>query len=197
MDSSKQYLQSTNNKPNKRFNALLGGFLIIIGIFVLVGQAFDINIINLSRFAWPFYIIVPGALIFAAALAAPSGVGDALAVLGSSVTMLGLILLYQNTTDLWVSWAYAWTLITPTSTGVGLLVYGLFNGDKSRIRTGKLLTSLGGAMFFLGVIFFELMIGISGFEFGGFGFGFGRFVWPALLILLGGFLLIGSFRDSK
>lgn len=60
--------------------------------------------------------------------------GRGLAVAGGIVTMTGTILLIQNTTGLWASWAYAWALIFPTSIGLGLLVYGLLRGQWETAR---------------------------------------------------------------
>ena len=45
-------------------------------------------------------------------------------MVGSAVTMVGTILLFQNTFDYFQSWAYAWALVFPTSVGVGQLIYG-------------------------------------------------------------------------
>lgn len=129
-------------KPDKnQFSGfMMGGVLVGIGILFLLGQIFHIK---LGRFMWPFYIIIPGVLLFIFALTSPSRVGEPLAVLSSSITMVGLILLYQNITNHWASWAYAWTLITPTSIGLGQLIYGSTNDNEITIKTGKQLTGAG------------------------------------------------------
>jgi hypothetical protein len=163
-------------------NMLLGGILILIGVLFLMGQVFGIN---LGRFVWPFFVIVPGVLLFIFALAARGSAGEGLAVLGSIVTMLGTLLLYQNTTGHWESWAYAWALVAPTSIGLGQIVYGSLRSQQHVVATGKRLATVGIAIFLVGAVFFELIIGISGF-------GFGRFLLPVLLIGLGGLFLVRS-----
>ena len=47
------------------------------------------------------------------------------AIAGSIVTTVGSVLLYQQTTGHWESWAYAWALVGPGAAGLGMLVYGL------------------------------------------------------------------------
>jgi hypothetical protein len=40
-------------------------------------------------------------------------------MVGSTVTMVGRTLFFQNTVDYFRSWVYAWALVFPTSVGVG------------------------------------------------------------------------------
>ena len=52
-------------KDNRRpvnANMVLGAVLVALGIMFFAGQVLDVN---LGRFAWPFFIIVPGVLLFA------------------------------------------------------------------------------------------------------------------------------------
>jgi drug/metabolite transporter (DMT)-like permease len=76
--------------------------------------------------------------------------------------MVGLVLLYQNATDHWESWAYAWALVGPGGSGIGMLLYGTRSGDRKMARDGfwTLLTALG--IFGVGLLFFEGILGISG-----------------------------------
>ena len=94
----------------------LGVLLMVLGVLFLVIQAVGFD---LGRFAWPFYVIVPGLAIFGAGLAIGDLVGERITPLGAAVTTVGMILLYQNTADHFESWAYAWALVIPTSTGLG------------------------------------------------------------------------------
>jgi hypothetical protein len=50
------------------------------------------------------------------------------------------------------------------------------------MQSGRELTRVGLTIFVVAAVFFELVIGISGF-------GLGGFLWPALLIVLGLYLL--------
>jgi hypothetical protein len=157
---------------------IVGGLLIIAGILILVGRVFDIRWLRLVRhFVWPLYVIVPGAVVFLLGLVTGAA-GEGLVVVGSIVTTVGLLLFYQNTTGHWQSWAYAWALVAPTSVGVGQIIYGVVKGEKSRIGSGIGLVTVGGTIFVVGAIFFELIIGISGFRLGP--------IWlPVILIGLG------------
>ena len=157
---------------------VVGVLLIIVGMLILVGRVFDIQWLRLVRhFVWPFYVIVPGAVVFLLGLVTGAA-GEGLVVVGSIVTTIGLLLFYQNTTGHWQSWAYAWALVGPTSIGVGQLIYGALKGEKSRIGSGIELVTVGGTIFVVGAIFFELIIGISGFRLGP--------IWlPVILIGLG------------
>lgn len=61
-------------------------------------------------------------LLVGAGLGVPSLSG--LCIPGSIVTILGLLLLLmiQNSFDLWSTWAYAWTLVVLVGTGAGLAI---------------------------------------------------------------------------
>lgn len=167
-------------------NVLGGALLIFLGIVFLVGQFFDIHI---GRYVWPFTIIVPGVFLFVAALAVEEEVAKALAIIGGIITMAGAILLVQSITDLWTSWSYAWALVAPTGPGMGLWLLGSLKDRAELVKSGKDLTRVGLAMSVIAAVFFELVIGVSGF-------GLGRYGLPLLLILLGLFLLVRNVRHG-
>ena len=137
--------------------AVLGGILIVLGLIFLVGNQLNIDI---GEATWPFYVIAPGVALVALGLTQRHGSG--LTIFGSIVTMVGLVLLYQNATDRWESWAYAWALVGPGGSGIGLLLYGTRSGDRKMARDGfwAILTALG--IFAVGLVFFEGVLGISG-----------------------------------
>ena len=182
---------SNNDKPWMQRNVALGAILIVLGIIYLLGQMFGIH---LGRYTWPFYIIVPGVLLFILALTTDNASGDILAAVGSVVTMTGLLLFYQNVADHFQSWAYGWALVAPTSIGLAQMVYGTFKGREQMVHDGKRLTTIGLAIFLVGAIFFEFVIGISGFGIGR----IGRFIWPLVLIGLGIFVILrGQWSGSS
>jgi len=137
--------------------AILGGILILLGLVFFIGQQFNVD---LAEWSWPFYVIAPGLALLALGLTQRRGSG--LAIAGSIVTIVGLVLFYQNTTDHWESWAYAWALVGPGGSGVGMLLYGTRSGDARMAREGfwAILSALG--IFAVGLVFFEGVIGISG-----------------------------------
>lgn len=171
-------------------NLVLGGILIMLGAVFLLGQLFGIRF---GHYVWPFFIIVPGVLLFILALSLKDENGGALAVLGSVVTMVGLLLFYQNMADHFQSWAYGWALVAPTSIGLGQMLYGTLKDRKQMVRDGKRLASIGLTIFLVGAVFFELIIGISGFGIGR----LARFAWPLLLIGAGAFFLLRNMWPSS
>ncbi|MCJ7529766.1 MAG: hypothetical protein MUO64_01880 [Anaerolineales bacterium] len=160
----------------------LGITLVGLGFFLLIGTAFNIRLWPLM---WPFIYILPGVILFNVALKAKGDFSEPLAITSSIITMLGLIFLYQSITGHWQSWAYIWSLIAPTSIGLGEIIYGIRKGQAYTVQIGKTLVKIGLAIFLVGFVFFEMIIRISGF-------GMGRFGWPVLLILLG---LLALFRN--
>jgi hypothetical protein len=154
MSEPTQPPQSRSGSPGA---AVLGGILIVLGLVFFASQQLNIDI---GEATWPFYVIAPGVAMAAFGLTQRHGSG--LAIAGSIVTMVGLVLLYQNATDHWESWAYAWALVGPGGSGIGMLLYGTRSGDVKMARDGffTILTALG--LFAAGFVFFEGVIGISG-----------------------------------
>ncbi len=157
-----------------------GGVLILFGLLLLLSQLLHIDLAGLL---WPFFIIVPGVALFLAALLASGKAGEPMAIVGSIITMIGCILLFQNVTHLWATWAYAWALIAPTSVGLGILVWGAIKGYQDKVREGLNMTGIGLVIFLVAGAFFELVLGVSGF-------GLGPLALPFLLIGLGGILIV-------
>jgi hypothetical protein len=175
--------QSSNQWSSGVFIGL-GVLLIVLGALFFVGQASGLD---LGRFAWPFFVIIPGLALSGVGLATGGPTGERITPIGAAVTMTGVILLYQNAADHFESWAYAWTLVFPTSTGLGQMIYGALKGSKEMVVAGGRAALIGAALFVVGAFFFELVVGISGF-----GIGLGRFGWPLGLVLLGIVLLVGG-----
>jgi hypothetical protein len=173
--------------------ALVGAGLILLGILFLIGRYvgtwFDIDF---GHYAWPFFIIIPGFLLFIASFAMERRAGITLAIFGGTVTTTGTILLFQNIFDLYATWAYAWALVAPTSIGLAKLVYGSVRDLKDEVKSGLNMAGIGLAIFVFGAFFFELGIGISGFRFGA-----AWLCWPALLIGLGIVLLLSNLLPRR
>lgn len=167
-----------------RGNALGGTLLIVLGILFLVGQIFDFH---LGHYLWPFMVIVPGVFLFFGAVALDEEAGKALAIISGIVTMVGIVLFVLTFTDLWASWSYAWALVAPTGPGLGLWLLGTLKDRADLVKTGKDLIRVGLSIFVVAAIFFELVIGISGY-------GLGNYGLPLLLIALGLFLLVRNMR---
>jgi hypothetical protein len=135
--------------------AAIGGALVLLGA-VLLGVEF----IGLEAGeAWPVFVIAPGlGLVFAGLVGVRA---RWMVVAGTIVTLVGLLLLYQQRTDHWESWAYAWALVGLGGAGLGIAVAGLVHGDADGVRRGVQYMLSGGALFALGLLYFEGTIGIG------------------------------------
>lgn len=165
----------------------LGILLIVLGLLGLVDQFFNVRF---GHFTWPLFILVPGVIMLMLPARAIDQPAEPLAMLGGMVTMLGLLLSYQNLTGHWASWAYAWALVAPTGVGLGQLIYGTNKGLPNKVRSGRDLIAIGLGITAVGFIFFELVLNIGGLNLGIAG-------WGVLLILLGAFTLLRPFGSQK
>lgn len=175
----------------RRGSLIVGGALILLGVLFLLGQFVEIDIWD---YIWPCIIIAFGGL-FLIGMAAGGRSAGGLAIPGSVICTIGLILLYQNTFNHWESWAYAWTLII-CGVGIGLIIHGLWNESEAIRRGGYQVFKIGFILFLVFGFFFEIIIGISGLN------RHNSWLWPIFLIAAGLYLLFGRFfgsgkRDAK
>ena len=157
----------------------LGAALIVIGAILLAGQLLDVGLTDIG---WQAWIIGAGVILLAVGLVLARDTW--LIVGGTVVTAVGLLMLYQDRTDHWESWAYAWALVGPTASGLGLALAGIRRGNASEVRNGTWGLLGGLAMFVVGFLFFEGIIGISGQP-----FDFPEWLLPAAVIAIGVVLL--------
>lgn len=136
---------------------VLGAILIVVGAILFAGQVIDIGFGDLG---WPFWVIGVGVAVLLVGLLVLTE--PPIVVGGTVVTTVGLVLLYQNTTDHWESWAYAWALVGPAASGLGMVLWGLRTRNGDTIRGGTWGFLGGLALFAVGVLFFEGIIGLSG-----------------------------------
>jgi hypothetical protein len=136
-----------------------------------------------------------GVLLFVIALASSGKEGESLAIIGSVVTSVGLLLLYQNSTDHWENWAYTWALIVPTAVGMGQMIYGSLKHQQELVKAGTRLAVIGAVIFLAGFFFFEIVIGIGGFGLSR--FGLGGFGWPVLLIGIGCLVILYNLLAKR
>jgi hypothetical protein len=149
----------TDRRPADRGYLAFGVLVLVAGVVLLAAQAFRFE---LGEDAWPWLIVVPGLALVVTGLLSGREPGTGLCIAGSIVTTVGLVLLYQNTTGHWESWAYAWALVGPTAAGVGLALSGLANRDRVMAGTGARLILIGGTLFVAGLAFFEGIVGLNG-----------------------------------
>ena len=135
----------------------VGLVLVLIGAALFGGQLLDIGIDDIG---WPFFVIAAGVAVLVIGLLVANEQG--MVIGGTITTTVGLVLLYQNNTGRWESWAYAWALVGPAASGLGLALWGIRSGNGNDVRNGTW-GLLGGLAFFaIGFLFFEGVIGIGG-----------------------------------
>jgi len=181
----------TKNRNIFRWQIYFGFVLVISGGIFLVDQLYGFRI--MSAF-WPLMVVLFGMTFFAGMLAAGKR-GSGLAIPGSVITIVGLLLFFQNRYNQWLTWAYAWTLIIG-AVGVGLLIMNLYHKRVGLRRTAGVLIGTGLTLFVLFGFLFEFILGV-------FGTSISRGVVPgAGLVLLGLFVafsrpIFSSQRQSK
>ena len=171
---------------------ILGIVIIAVGLTSLVLQRADVDVSQwLGGSGWTLYVIVPGLGLLIAAALATGAWALGLTVAGAILTTVGLTLLYQDQTDHYASWAYAWTLI-PTSVGAAFVAHGLRVGRPDLVARGARIAAIFGAIFVVGWLYFEATFrdGPAPFEMGD--------NWPLLIIGLGVIVvLLSLFRPDR
>jgi hypothetical protein len=155
----------------------IGAVMIALGVLFLLWQLFGFQ---MGRWLWPLFIVIPGLLFFLGMAFGGKSAGS-LAIPGSIMTTVGLLLLYQNTFDHFESWAYAWALI-PSAAGCGLIINGMWSDLPALVQNGRRVLGIGLVLFLVGFFFFELVLNIGGIA--------GGIVAPLLLIGAGIYLLL-------
>ncbi len=168
----------TFNRPNT--GTLISGILLIgLGVLALFSQLF--RDLHIWTALWPFFIIGAGALFFVGMFAGGKSVAG-LAIPGAIITVNGLILLAQNLSGRWSSWSYSWT-VTLASVGLGIFIMGWYQQDETRKQSGLKVMKIATILFIAFGIFFELLFSRGGLL-------GSQYAFPALLILVGAYLVI-------
>lgn len=170
-----------NVRSNDLAGTGIGALLVAVGIVFFAAQVLGVDV---GRYGWPMIIVAAGAAMLVIGL---SGLDPTRGLVfpGTIATTVGLILLYQNTTRHWESWAYAWALI-PASVGVATMLRALATGQPRGARRGLSSATFFLVLFALGFAFFEGVLRISGRDFGY----VGQYAFPVLLILTGVWMLV-------
>lgn len=144
-------MNETSSSP--QFNRLAAVILIGLGVLFLFARFTGANIFEIS---WPFFIIIPGVVFLAAAWFGGKNQAG-LFIPGMIIAGTGAILMYQNQTDAWESWAYMWALY-PVFVGVGLSLMSGRTGNASEGNAGRGLITGGLIAFVVFATFFEMFI---------------------------------------
>ncbi|MGB8214755.1 MAG: hypothetical protein WCE68_14455 [Anaerolineales bacterium] len=160
--------------------ALAGGIiLIVIGLLSLLGQL--LRGFPFWSYLWPFIIVVIGGMFFVGMFAGGKALAG-LAIPGSIISGLGVMMFFQNLTGYWESWAYSWTIIL-FLVGLGIFIMGLYAEDAHHRQAGLHVMKVGAILFIIFGSFFELL-------FSAFRPGIQQYFFPALLVLLGAYLVV-------
>jgi len=146
------------DRDGDRGKLAFGVILIALGAMFLAGEQFKLD---LARYGWPVFVIVPGVIMLVGGLAIPHEGGLGLAIPGGIVITVGLILAFQQVTEAWASWAYMWALIAPGSVGVTLVLYGLLHRRFDLVDGGARTAAVGLGLFIGFGLFFENVIGFD------------------------------------
>lgn len=162
-----------------------GTIIIVLGLIMFFAQVTQgIGVLGTRlgwSAAWPFLILWVAFAFLLPLVIWPERRASlaGLVVPGTIVGVNGLILLFQNTTGLWRTWSYLWTL-EPMAVALGLLaLYWLTNRDRGLLVAAAI---VGG----VGLVFFFIFSGVL------------TFLGPLLLIALGVLVLVaGLGRRSR
>jgi len=168
---------------------VLGILLVLVGGAFLITRVVDLQVRGET---WPLWIIAVGAAMLIGSLAVRGSGGLGLAIPGGIVTMVGVVLAVQQAYDAYQTWAYAWALVAPGGVGLGMLIHGLFTGDRES-RDNGFQTMLVGLGLFVGfALFFEGVIGLSGEQIPGL-----DDALPVIVIALGIVLVVASLFGPR
>ena len=161
---------------------IAGTALIVVGLLALAGQLF--RGFDFWGTIWPFFIVGAGALFFVGMFSGGKSAAG-LAIPGSILIAIGLMLFLQNLFDHWESWAYGWTVIL-MAVGIGIYIMGRYTENPGQRASGLSLLKIGAILFVIFAGFFEMIFN---------SFSFSRFLFPAALILFGVYLIFGRSRS--
>jgi hypothetical protein len=166
---------------NRSITGLVFGVIFIaLGILFFLGRYF---VIGSWSNLWPLIIIGAGLAFFIGMIAGGKELGG-LAIPGSIVTVIGLILLFMNFTGQWAAWSFAWALII-FAVGIGILINGYWSGQPALRKNGLDTMLTGLALFLIFGIIMGFVFSVSGIAQWG-----TPLIWAGALVLLGVLLLI-------
>ena len=159
---------------------IIGIVLVLIGIYSLFGRFFVF--FNMD-YLWPLIVVVVGAVFFVIMLLGDKSRGG-LAVPGSILVTIGLILFVMNLTDTWEAWSYCWALIICAS-GIGMWINGQWSNQAELKKRGFASLRSGLILFIIFGVIMEFIFSLSGEAHWG-----SLLLWSILLSLVGVYLLV-------
>ena len=142
-----------------RGTLVVGLFLVLLGAFFLASEQWGLD---LGRYSWTMFVIVPGVFLLLMGLAISHEGGLGAAIPGGIITTVGLVLAFQDATGAYASWAYAWALVAPGSVGVTLVLWGLLHRRWDLLDSGLRSAAVGLGLFIGFGLFFENVLNLDG-----------------------------------
>jgi hypothetical protein len=159
---------------------IIGVVLIAVGILALFGR--NIILPDMDSL-WPLIVAGVGVAFFIPILLGNKSRGG-LAIPGSILVTIGVILYIMNRTDSWEAWSYCWALIM-CAVGAGNWINGYTSGKPELQEKGLTVLRTGLILFIIFGVVMEFIFSISGEAHWG-----GLLLWSVLLILVGIYLLV-------
>ncbi len=159
---------------------VIGILLIVIGLLSFFGRYFILPDMDTL---WPLIVIGVGIAFFI-----PIFLGNkasaGLAIPGSILVTIGVILYIMNRTDSWEAWSYCWALIV-CAVGAGIWIKGYTIEQPEEQKKGLKVLRTGLILFLIFGVLMEFVFALSGEAHWG-----GILLWSILLMLVGAYLLI-------
>lgn len=146
------------DRGRDRSGLAMGVLFIVAGLLFLAAEVLHVD---WGRYGWPMFVIVPGAAMLVLGLAIPNEAGLGFAIPGGILAAVGIILAFQDSTNAYASWAYAWALVAPGSVGVSLFLYGLLHRRFDLLDAGLRTAAVGLGLFVGFGLFFENLVGLD------------------------------------
>ena len=171
--------------------AALGSAILVIGVVAYFLEMASVDVASwLGGSGWTLFVIGPGLALLAASLFLRDSAALLTLTGGAVLTTVGGLLLFQDQTDRYDTWAYAWAMI-PAAVGAALAVHGLRFHRSDLVSVGTRMVAVFGVLLIAGMWFFETIFQTNQppFDLGD--------NWPLALIALGGVLfVVGLLRGS-
>ena len=137
---------------------------IYLGIaLILTGGLFLADLFlpfDLIRDYWPLLIVLFG-LAFLVGMLTAGKRKAGLAIPGTIITTIGILLFIQNAFNLWITWTYVWALLI-VATGVGMYIMNGYLKRDSLRKAAGLLIGIGLSLFVIFGVLFELILQVRG-----------------------------------
>ena len=175
------------NKRKGILVALVFGLLLIgLSIVLFIERLLDTSILT---YWWPLVLVAFGAAFILGLLMAPKG-WAVLAIPGSVLITLGLILFYQLWFNLWGTWTYIWALLI-VAFGVGIWIFNIQIKDRWLGIVGSILTGAGLLKYLLFGFIFEKLLHISESRIQA------TFLYIAIIVLTGVWIILTPWMFGK